>query len=102
MIFAEPRQGCRRALKAPAQRLLREGVRERGKRVFEAGDIQQPLVEVAGPHLTAMILLGINCGFGPKDCCALPLSVLQVPQCNRSAADVNLGHIQRQFSDAFN
>lgn len=29
-------------------------------------------MKAADPHLAAMILLGINCGFGPQDCCTLP------------------------------
>jgi integrase len=71
MIFAGQPLEWRKALKAPPQRLLRERTRERGKRLYEASEIRE-LVKAADPHLAAMILLGINCGFGPQDCCTLP------------------------------
>jgi len=76
MIFADQRRDCRRALKAPPQRLLRERARQRGKQLYSAADVRK-LVDAADPHLKAMILLGINCGFGPKDCCTLPTSELE-------------------------
>lgn len=76
MLFADQRRDCRRALKAPPQRLLRERARERGKLLYSADDIRK-LVNTADPYLKAMILLGINCGFGPKDCCTLPASEIE-------------------------
>jgi integrase len=51
--------------------LVRERTRERGKRLYTAAEIRK-LVDAAEPHLAAMILLGINCAFGPQDCCTLP------------------------------
>ena len=76
MIFADQRRECRRALKAPPQRLLRERARERGRLLYSAADVRK-LVKAADPHLKAMILLGINCGFGPKDCCTLPANEIE-------------------------
>jgi integrase len=35
------------------------------------------ILDESGIHFRAMILLGINCGFGPTDCARLPLSVAQ-------------------------
>lgn len=36
------------------------------------------LIHEAGTHLRAMIYLGINCGFGPNDCCQLPLRAINL------------------------
>jgi len=58
-------------LKSPPQRTLRAARREKGERLYTAAQIHE-LVKAAEPDLAAMILLGINCGFGPKDCCTLP------------------------------
>jgi len=44
--------------------------------LYSASDIRT-LVNAADPHLKAMILLGINCGFGPKDCCTLPVNEIE-------------------------
>jgi integrase len=71
MIFAGQPLEWRKALKAPPRKLLRERTRECGKRLYTAEEIRK-LVKAADPHLAAMILLGINCGFGPQDCCTLP------------------------------
>ena len=46
MIFADQRRDCRRALKSPPQRLLRERARERGRLLYSAADIRT-LVNVA-------------------------------------------------------
>lgn len=61
----------KRKLKAPPRTKLREHERERGEQFYEAEQVRK-LVKAADPELKAMILLGINCGFGPKDCCTLP------------------------------
>jgi integrase len=75
MIFAGQPLEWRKALKSPPQRLIRERTRERGKRLYTAEEIRT-LVTAAEPHLAAMTLLGINCGFGPQDCCTLPTDAL--------------------------
>ncbi|MBX3433688.1 MAG: hypothetical protein KF847_10240 [Pirellulales bacterium] len=67
MIF--PNAG--KALKAPAQRLIRAAKAARGERLYEAADIRN-LVAKADPQLKWMILMGINCAFGPKDCELFP------------------------------
>lgn len=35
------------------------------------------IIDEAGVHFRAMVLLGINCAFGPTDCARLPLKVAQ-------------------------
>lgn len=65
------------------QRVSRtERERENGKRLFEPRQIQKLLQEARQP-LKAMILLGINGGFGNTDCAELPIS----------AVDLKLGNI---------
>jgi integrase len=50
---------------------------QRGRKFFEAWEIRQMLDE-ATPRLRAMILLGINCGFGNMDCATLPISAVDL------------------------
>jgi len=54
------------ALKRPSAKLLRKHRAERGKRMFESEQIRL-LFEQARPTLRAMLLLGVNCGFGNHD-----------------------------------
>lgn len=77
MIFADQPRAFRKALKSPPQRLLRAEARKRGLRMYESDDIRK-LVKAAEPHMRAMILLGINCGFGPQDCYTLPVVALDL------------------------
>jgi hypothetical protein len=44
-------------------------------KLFTAEEIRR-LLDAAGVQLKAMILLGVNCGFGNADCGNLPLSAL--------------------------
>jgi len=55
------------AFKPPSQTALEQEREERGERVFAAEQIRA-LLAVAGPKLKAMILLGVNCGYGNTDC----------------------------------
>lgn len=57
--------------KRPAARLMRAHRQANGERMFEAAEIRQ-LLDAADQPLKAMILLGINCGFGNHDCGTLP------------------------------
>ena len=60
------------------QRISRtERERENGKRLFEPRQIRQ-LLEVASQPLRAMILLGINGGFGNTDCAELRQSAVNL------------------------
>jgi integrase len=63
--------------KRPSRRVLRVQRAERGPKLFTAEEIRR-LLESAGVQLKAMILLGINCGFGNADCAALPLSAVDL------------------------
>jgi len=45
--------------------------------MFEAAELRT-IIDAAPVPLTAMVLLGINCGFGNHDCGTLPLSALDL------------------------
>jgi integrase len=63
--------------KRPAKRLLRAHRQRNGQRMFEAAELRK-IIDVAEQPLRAMILLGINCGFGNTDCGLLPKSALNL------------------------
>ncbi|HEY3395440.1 MAG TPA: tyrosine-type recombinase/integrase, partial [Lacipirellulaceae bacterium] len=63
--------------KRPATRILRAHRQKNGKRMFEASELRA-IIENADQPLKAMILLGINCGFGNQDCGTLPESALDL------------------------
>lgn len=64
-------------LRRPSAKLFRRARRERGSMMFEAEEIRR-LLDVARPAMRAMILLGVNCGFGNSDCGRLPFSALDL------------------------
>ncbi len=57
--------------KRPSKRVLRKARNANGPRMFEADQIRS-MIDAAGAQLRAMILVGINCGFGNNDCATLP------------------------------
>lgn len=59
----------------PPARARRKAKREGGLRMFEAEEIRK-LLDVASVQMKAMILLGVNCGFGQSDVASLPLSAV--------------------------
>jgi integrase len=63
----------------PSKKTLRLNRAKQGPRLFTAGEIRN-LIAAAGTPMKAMILLGINCGFGNSDCGHLPLSALDLDQ----------------------
>ena len=63
--------------KKPSKSVLRKHRATNGKRLFEPGEIRA-LLAAASPQLRAMILLGINAGFGNADCGTLPLSAVDL------------------------
>jgi integrase len=63
--------------KRPSKKTLRLERARKGPRMFEADEIRQ-MLDAAGVHLKAMILLGVNCGFGNSDCGTLPMSALDL------------------------
>jgi integrase len=61
--------------KKPSASVLRRHRAQQGVKLFTADEIRR-LLGGAESQLRAMILLGVNCGFGMADCGRLPLSVL--------------------------
>jgi len=61
----------------PSKHVLRKHRAAGGNKVFTAVEIRR-LLDAAGSPLKAMILLGINCGFGNSDCGTLPQSALDL------------------------
>lgn len=61
--------------KAPKQVAMRKERQERGQLMFEAREVRA-MVAGASLQLRAMILLGVNCGFGNHDCATLPRSAI--------------------------
>ena len=66
-------QGFRR----PRADVLRKARNGNGPKMFEAAEIRV-LLDAAPTQLHAMILLGINCGFGNNDCGRLPKSAIDL------------------------
>ena len=65
------------SFKRPSRKARRKARQEKGPRLLQADEIRA-MMDKAGVHLRAMILLGINCGFGPADCGNLPISALNL------------------------
>jgi integrase len=65
------------AFRRPSKKVLRRLRAARGPLMFEADELRR-MLDAARPRLRAMILLGINCGFGNADCGTLPLSALDL------------------------
>src|SRR5262249_45181409 len=65
------------AFKKPSKKSVRLHRAKQGQKLFTADEIHQ-LLDAAGNQLKAMILLGINCGFGNSDIGNLPLAALDL------------------------
>src|SRR5262249_52994069 len=63
--------------KKPGKKVLRRVRNARGPRMYEAEELRR-MIAAAGQPLKAMILLGINCGFGNADCGTLPRTALDL------------------------
>jgi integrase len=63
--------------KRPSKKTLRLNKAKKGAMLFTAEEIRR-LLDKAGVQMKAMILLGINCGFGNADCGNLPLTALDL------------------------
>jgi integrase len=63
--------------KKPNRKAMRKARHARGAKMIEAVDLRR-LITAAGPTMKAMILLGLNCGFGQTDVANLPLSALDL------------------------
>jgi integrase len=65
------------AFKRPTMKVMRLHRAKQGAKLFSREEILAMLGKAKG-QLRAMILLGINCGFGNADCGKLPLSALDL------------------------
>ena len=63
--------------KKPSARVLRKHRAAKGCRMFTAAEIRA-LLAAASPQLKAMILLGVNAGFGNADVASLPKSAVDL------------------------
>ncbi len=61
----------------PSKKVLRLERASKGPRMFEAAELRK-VIDAAGVPLRAMILLGVNCGFGNADVATLPLAALDL------------------------
>jgi integrase len=65
------------SFKKPSAKVLRKQRATRGSRLVEPAEVHA-LLAVATPMMRAMILLGLNCGYGNTDCATLPLAALNL------------------------
>ncbi len=63
--------------KRPSKKTLRKARAAKGPRMFEAADLRK-MIDAAGVQLRAMLLLGVNCGFGNNDVGTLPVAALDL------------------------
>jgi integrase len=63
--------------KRPSAKRQRRARNERGPKLFNREDILA-MMDDANVHLSAMIYLGCNAGFGNSDCSSLPLSAVEL------------------------
>jgi integrase len=63
--------------KKPDKTVLRRHRAQSGGKMLEADQVRR-LIDAADVQLRAMILLGVNAGFGNGDCATLPLSALDL------------------------
>lgn len=61
----------------PGKAVLRRHKATSGPNMLEADEIRK-LIDAAGVPLRAMVLLGVNAGFGPMDLATLPLAALDL------------------------
>lgn len=63
--------------KRPSKKTMRKHRAEKGSRMFEPEELRK-ILGAAAPQMKAMILLGVNCGFGNTDCGLLPVKALDL------------------------
>lgn len=61
----------------PTKKSLRLHRASQGIKLFTPGEIRR-ILDASGPAMKAMVLLGINCGFGNADCGNLPFAALDL------------------------
>ncbi len=65
------------SFKKPTKKVLRLHRAAKGVKLFTADEVHR-LLGAASTQMRAMILLGINCGFGNMDCGRLPIAALDL------------------------
>lgn len=65
------------SFKQPDKATMRAEKNASGPKDYSAGELRT-IISAAGVQLKAMILLGINCGFGNIDCASLPRSAIDL------------------------
>jgi integrase len=68
---------CGPEFRKPSKSVMRKHRATNGHRLFTAAEVQG-LLDAASPQLKAMILLGVNCGFGNADVASLPKSAVDL------------------------
>lgn len=63
--------------KKPSKKIMRQARHEAGPRMLEPKQLQK-LIAAAGISMKAMILLGLNCGYGQSDVSGLPIRSLDL------------------------
>ncbi len=63
--------------KKPSRKMMRRAKQESGDRTLEASELLT-ILDAAQQPLRAMILLGLNCGFGQSDVASLPLDAIDL------------------------
>ena len=66
------------AFQRPTKKTLRQEKANRPRRFFDDNECRKLLENSRTPELKAMILLGLNCGFGNSDCAKLPLDAVDL------------------------
>lgn len=77
LISYDPKQRYGSEFRKPEQRELRVHRAKNGKRMLEPEECRR-LLDAAPVQLKAMLLLGLNCGFGNHDVARLPLDALDL------------------------
>lgn len=65
------------SFRKPNRKAMRKARHAAGPKMIEAEDLRK-LLDAAGIQMRAMILLGLNCGFGQTDVANLPLAALDL------------------------
>ncbi len=76
LIKAPVRYGL--SFQRPSKKSLRQAKSKNGKRMFEASDCRTLIDNAQTPELKAMVLLGLNCGFGNRDCAKLSVDAVDL------------------------
>lgn len=63
--------------KKPTRKVMRQHRAKNGLRMFEAAELRQ-IIDAATQPMKAMVLLGVNCGFGNGDVANLPIKALNL------------------------